>query len=127
VVEVNDKFHPDGANYLIKDHPKDSEPRRLKLSAQITTKLRNHVRVHAMGAGDLIFAYRPTPSAPRQPLDPAENLGLTEPNAHGRRTSTEPSRRTRPDLAGARTAAAPTPTTAPNAAPRATTTPPEQG
>jgi integrase len=85
VVEVNDKFHPDGGNYLVKEYPKDREPRRFKLSAQITAKLREHIRIHAIAPGDLIFSYHPAPSVPRQPLDHTEDLGLTEPNAHGRR------------------------------------------
>lgn len=40
VVEVDPRFHPDGGRFLVKDYPKDREYRRLKLSAQITAKLK---------------------------------------------------------------------------------------
>ena len=52
MVEVNDKFHPDRGNYRVKDYPKDREPRRFKLSTQITTKLRDHIRLHAIAPGN---------------------------------------------------------------------------
>jgi len=43
VVEVHPRFHPDGQRFLVKDYPKDREYRRLKLSVQITAKLKAHV------------------------------------------------------------------------------------
>jgi integrase len=85
VVQINDKFHPDGGNFLVKDYPKDREPRRFRLSTQISARLREHIRTCAIGPGDLIFTYRPLPSAAREPLDRTADLGLTEPNTHGRR------------------------------------------
>jgi len=40
-VEVNSKFHPAGARFLVKDYPKDGEYRRLKLTSQIATSSRH--------------------------------------------------------------------------------------
>ena len=44
VIEINREFHPDGKRFLVKNYPKDKEYRRLKLSPQITAKLKAHIR-----------------------------------------------------------------------------------
>jgi hypothetical protein len=44
VVQVQPRFHPEHGRFLVKDYPKDREYRRLKLSAQITAKLRARAR-----------------------------------------------------------------------------------
>ncbi|MGH3713664.1 MAG: tyrosine-type recombinase/integrase [Micromonosporaceae bacterium] len=84
VIEVNPKFHPDGGRFLVKEYPKDKEPRRLILSAQITRKLQAHIDDHALTADDLLFRFRPVPRDPVVVPDP-DSLGLTEPNSVGRR------------------------------------------
>jgi integrase len=86
VVEVNPRFHPGGGRFLVKDYPKDREYRRLKLSAQITAKLKSHVTGHALGPDDLLFraAAAERPPALQVVADP-DSLGRTEPNAAGRR------------------------------------------
>ena len=43
VIEINREFHPDGKRFLVKNYPKDKEYRRLKLSPQITAKLKAHI------------------------------------------------------------------------------------
>jgi integrase len=88
VVQVSPQFHPEGKRFLIKDYPKDRESRRFKLSAQIVAKLQAHVVQHDLGRDDLLF-WAPEPDGPRVRklrlvVDPA-SLGLTEPNAQGRR------------------------------------------
>jgi integrase len=35
VIEIVAKFHPDGERFLIKNYPKDKQPRRLGLSSHI--------------------------------------------------------------------------------------------
>ena len=88
VVQVSPKFHPQGKRFLVKDYPKDREFRRFKLSAQIVAKLQAHVVEHDLGRDDLLF-WAPEPDEPRVRklrlvADP-ETLGLTGPNAQGRR------------------------------------------
>ena len=85
VIEIPAKFHPTGGRFLIKNYPKDKQPRRLGLSAHIQDKLRNHVR--GLAPTDLVFPAPPpdtndTATADR-PVDPVP-VGLTEPNAAGR-------------------------------------------
>jgi integrase len=87
VVEVNPKYHPTKGRFLVKDYPKDREYRRFKLSEQIVEKLRAHITAKDLGADDLLFAMlqEGQPKARlRVVLDP-DSLGLTEPNAQGRR------------------------------------------
>jgi integrase len=86
VVELSPQFHPDGGRFLIKDYPKDREHRSLKLSTQIVAKIQAHIREHDLRPDDLLF---PMPAAARPArvrivADPA-TLGLTAPNAVGRR------------------------------------------
>ncbi|MEV1200010.1 tyrosine-type recombinase/integrase [Microbispora rosea] len=85
VIEINPKHHPEGKRFLIKEYPKDREFRRFKLSPQITAKLKQHIEDSKLERDDLLFVYQPEESAPQPKLEPAEHLGLTEPNAAGRR------------------------------------------
>jgi hypothetical protein len=83
--------NPQGKRFLVKDYPKDREFRRFKLSAQIVAKLQAHVVEHGLGRDDLLF-WAPEPDGPqvrklRLVVD-SETLGLTEPNAVGRRYGT---------------------------------------
>ncbi len=87
VVSVARRHHPDGRRFFVKLYPKDREWRRFGLSPQIIRKLLDHAAVHDLGADDLLFARRGD-LAPRQHpmvLPDADTLGLTEPNATGRR------------------------------------------
>jgi integrase len=86
-VEVHPRFHPQGGRFLVKEYPKDREYRRLKLSSQITVKLKSHVTDHQLSRDDLLFrapADSPWPRKPHLAVDP-HTLGLTDPNAKGRR------------------------------------------
>ncbi|MEV6527845.1 site-specific integrase [Longispora sp. NPDC051575] len=85
VVEVNTRFHPDGKRFLIKDYPKDKEPRRFKLSAQIITKLTAYIQARGLDSDDLLFQYDKPVEPARHDTGPTPaNLGLTSPNAAGR-------------------------------------------
>ena len=88
VVEVHPRFHPEGGRFLVKDYPKDREYRRLKLSVQIVAKLKADVNKLGLGRDDLLFK-APADEGPRvrkrRLVADLDSLGLTEPNAAGRR------------------------------------------
>lgn len=86
VVEIPADEHPSGRRFLVKDYPKDKEYRRLKLSAQITTKIAAHITARGLGPDDLLFTYQP-PDRPAVKSRPgiSESPGLTEPDINGRR------------------------------------------
>ena len=114
VIELNREFHPDGERFLVKDYPKDKEYRRLKLSPQITAKLKAHVRSRRLGPDDLLFARRggtPVTSPRDSPtrharVHRAQRRRAPVPARHAQRLQ-------RRAGAGARTAGAHSPTTAP--------------
>jgi integrase len=87
VVTVQPRFHPEGGRFLVKEYPKDREYRRLKLSTQITEKLKIHVAQHGRSRDELIFqapaAAEPRIRKPRLAADP-DSLGRTMPNSEGR-------------------------------------------
>jgi integrase len=85
VVELPPRFHPEGRRFLVKDYPKDQEHRQLKLSPQVVQKIAAHVERHGIAVDDLLFSMPELPARPlRVLIDPA-TLGLTKPNAAGRR------------------------------------------
>lgn len=89
VVKLSPKFHPEGKRFLVKDYPKDKEWRQLKLPAHLVAKLGEYIDSRKLGPHDLLFPYTPPVEAARRTLpetlpDP-DTLGLTEPNAAGRR------------------------------------------
>ena len=86
-VQVNPKFHPGGLRFLVKPYPKDKEYRRFKLSLQLVGKLVAHIETHRLGDGDLLFTIpqQDAPPSPLRVLPDHATLGLTEPNAAGRR------------------------------------------
>jgi integrase len=87
VIQISPQFHPEGGRFLVKDYPKDREPRRLNLSNQIVAKLKEHITVGRIGVDELMFAYAPPGLAqPRRHhlVSEEEVLGFTEPNAIGR-------------------------------------------
>jgi integrase len=83
VIEIPAKFHPTGHRFLIKNYPKDKQPRRLGLSRHIRDQLTEHVAGKA--PGELLFP-APPPAAKTDrlaELADSDALGLTEPNAAG--------------------------------------------
>lgn len=86
VVELSPKYHPEGKRFLIKEYPKDKEYRRFKVSAQIVSKLKRHIKTNDLGPEDLLFSLPDQPNKKpelREVPNPDE-LGLTEPNEQGR-------------------------------------------
>lgn len=84
-VELPRRFHPEGGRFLIKDYPKDGKHRQFKLSPQIVEKIEAHIAARGIGPDDLLFTMPQLPPRPlRLVADPA-TLGLTTPNAAGRR------------------------------------------
>ena len=74
VIELNRELHPDGRRFLVKRYPKDKEYRRLKLSPQITAKLKAHIQARSLGADALLFARRaPQPAPLRAVTDPSSS------------------------------------------------------
>ena len=85
-VELVPKNHPDGKRFVVKEYPKDREHRRIKLNKQVAAALATHITSNRLGPDALLFPVtlmRPD----RWPTDAASlsDLGLTEPNAAGRR------------------------------------------
>jgi hypothetical protein len=62
----------------------DKEYRRLKLSPQITAKLKAHIQARGLEPGALLFARRAPQPAPLRVITDPGNLGLTTPNEAGR-------------------------------------------
>jgi hypothetical protein len=83
VIEIPAKFHPTGDRFLIKNYPKDKQPRRLGLSRHIRDQLTEHV--HGMAPSELVFPAPPLARKNDHRADSpdADTLGLTEPNAAG--------------------------------------------
>jgi hypothetical protein len=80
VVEMNARFHPTGGRFLVKDYPKDKEYRRLKLTRQITDKLRAYAACRDLSDDDLVYAM-PKRGPELTMLPNPDLLGRTEPNA----------------------------------------------
>jgi integrase len=86
VVEVNPKFHPTGERFLVKEYPKPQKWRRLKLGAQIVSKLQAHRDAKQLKQNDLLFAIRHQGARALTLLRAAPNpdeLGLTPANEKG--------------------------------------------
>ncbi len=83
VIEIPAKFHPTGDRFLIKNYPKDKQPRRLGLSRHIRDLLTEHV--HGKTLSDLVFPAPPLAAKQREntPSSDENTLGFTEPNAAG--------------------------------------------
>jgi integrase len=84
-VEVNPKFHPDGRRFVLKEYPKDAEPRRIRISPQLAAKVAHHVSANSIGDDDLMFEHYIEPRHIQlDELPDPETLGVTEPNDKGR-------------------------------------------
>jgi integrase len=84
--ELAAKFNPAGDRFFVKQYPKDTEWRGVTLSKHMFDQLSEHVR--GMPPETLLFtAPQPSQSRRRRPaqLPDPDTLGLTEPNADGRR------------------------------------------
>ena len=92
VVEINARFRdPDAPRFVVKDYPKDKEYRRVKLSPEIATLLREHIQANGLGRDDLLFAMPDPESEPDAvaaaddaPAPEVTEPGRTEPNEDGR-------------------------------------------
>jgi integrase len=84
-VELPRRFHPEGGRFLVKDYPKDGEYREFKLSPQIAQKIGLYIAEHGIGPDDLLFAMPELAARPLRVLANPDTLGLTTPNAAGRR------------------------------------------
>jgi hypothetical protein len=69
------RAHPDGKRFLVKHYPKEKEYRRLKLSPQITAKLKAHIQARGLGPDGLLFARRVATPAPLRVVTEPSTLG----------------------------------------------------
>jgi integrase len=89
VVEINARFRDlEAPRFVVKEYPKDKEYRRVKLSPEIASVLREHIQANRLGRDDLLFAM-PEPvgdTAATDDTPPPEvgELGWTDPNKDGR-------------------------------------------
>ena len=85
-VELVPRFHPEGGRFLVKQYPKDREHRRLKLGAEIISKINEHVSARGIGDDDLLFPisdFRPLLTT--REVEGSREAGFTDANATGRR------------------------------------------
>ena len=116
VIELNREFHPDGRRFLVKRYPKDKEYRRLKLSPQITAKLKAHIQARSLGADALLFARRaPQPAPLRAVTDPRHTRASPSRTRQAASTGTARSAPTPPGNAAAPTVVVRSRTTGPGA------------
>jgi integrase len=89
VVKLVAEFHPDGLQFYVKDYPKDSEWREIKLPAHLIAKLAAYVKEHELGPDDLLFEHQNPMEARRlkrpEVLPDPKSLGWTGKNEAGRR------------------------------------------
>ena len=85
------KFHPDGKRFLIKEYPKDKEPRPVKFSSQLVGKLVRHFEREGLGEDDLVFPMRlpPSPAERLRAVPNPADLGLPNRTPPGAGTGTE--------------------------------------
>lgn len=89
VVHLRAKSREGQPRFVVKEYPKDKEWRQMKLAPHLVDKLQAHIAVLHLGPEDLLFEFRQPAALQRRRL-PVESrepgtLGLTEPNARGRR------------------------------------------
>jgi integrase len=88
VVHLRAKGRSAEERFVVKDYPKDRQHRRVTITPQLAAKLAAYIAGRGLGDDDLLFQ-QPLREAPSRRIpdvlpDPA-TLGLTEPNANGRR------------------------------------------
>lgn len=86
VAEVNPAYHPDGERFLVKPYPKNKRSRRFKLDPDLVVAISAHIAAQGLAPADLLFRFDTFLGAAAGPrrLMPADQLGLTAPNAAGR-------------------------------------------
>ncbi len=64
IVETSLEFSPTGERYVVKDYPKDDEPRSLRITAELTTAIEAHADTAGLGPDDLLFTFASRPGVP---------------------------------------------------------------
>jgi integrase len=55
IVEVSKRHSPTGERMIVKEYPKDDEPRTLRVSQGLVDAITDHVERHDLGPNDLLF------------------------------------------------------------------------
>lgn len=86
VAEVNPAYHPDGERFMVKPYPKNKRSRRFKLDPDLVVAVSAHIAAQGLAPSDLLFRFDTFlgAAAGTRRLMPADQLGLTAPNAAGR-------------------------------------------
>lgn len=90
IVEVTAKYHPTGDRFLTREYTKNGEHRRFKVDHAVSEMVREHIALHGIGPGQVIFPVRSfasTEAAGRDRLTQEEldALGFTGELPNGRR------------------------------------------
>ena len=88
-VEVTAQYHPTGDRFLTREYTKNGEHRRFKIDHAVSDIVREHIALHGIGPGQVIFPVRlfaSTEAARRARLTAEEidALGLTDQLPNGR-------------------------------------------
>ncbi len=89
-VEVTAKYHPTGDRFLTREYTKNGEHRRFKIDHAVSGMVREHIALHGIGPGHVIFPVRlfaSTEAAGRDRLTQEEidDLGFTDEPRSGHR------------------------------------------
>lgn len=55
IVEVSKRHSPTGERMIVKEYPKDDEPRTLRVSESLIQAMAEHISHHSLGSDDLLF------------------------------------------------------------------------
>ena len=82
-VEVTAKYHPTGDRFLTREYTKNGEHRRFKVDHAVSEMVREHIALHGIGPGQVIFPVRlfaSTEAAGRDRLtqEQIDALGFTD-------------------------------------------------
>ena len=88
-VEVTAKYHPTGDRFLTREYTKNGEHRRFKVDHAVSEMVREHIALHGIGPGQVIFPVRlfaSTEAAGRDRLtqEQIDALGFTDELPNGR-------------------------------------------
>ena len=89
-VEVTAKYHPTGDRFLMREYTKNGEHRRFKVDHAVSEMVPEHITLHGIGLGQVIFPVRlfaSTEAAGRDRLtqEQIDALGFTDELPNGRR------------------------------------------
>ncbi len=83
VVKVSRQNHPQGKTFLVRDHTKNGQTRRLKLDRAVVELVRGHVAEHGIGQREVMFpadlVVPPRRTKPRLTEEELQALGDCEP------------------------------------------------